>query len=409
MPQFQDRLQELLDAYTKNEISESGLDELCELVKDANDVELNTLFESELRSAVYQPMNQLKLDRMMWEVLKRSKGLTTDNSEEENSGKVVSIGRQRRWWWAAAGIVLLLGVVYLMRNSFNETKVKIGPIAQIDSPAHDVQAPTVARAILKLDDGTIVYLDSAQDGSLAIQGNVNVVKTADGRLEYSGTSTTLSVAYNTVFNPRGSKVQALTLNDGTKVWLNAESSLTFPTSFAGNERKVSISGEAYFEVTTKYDARGVVKQPFIVSKNDMSVTVLGTHFNVNAYDGETSIIVTLLEGKVKTSMANGEWSMLNPGEQAQVSNNIKVVRGVNVEQVMAWKNGYFSFDKTDLQTVMKQIARWYDVDVSYEGTIPTMTFGGDISRNSSASDVLKILEKSKVHFRIEGKRIVVMP
>ena len=141
----------------------------------------------------------------------------------------------------------------------------------------------------------------------------------------------------------------------------------------------------------------------------MSVTVLGTHFNVNAYDGETIIRVTLLEGKVKTSMLNGEWSMLNPGEQAQVSNNIKVVKGVDVEQVMAWKNGYFSFGNTDLQSVMKQIARWYDVDVVYEGKIPDMRFGGDISRNSSASDVLKILEKSKVHFRIEGKRIIVMP
>lgn len=405
MPKFQNRLQELLDAYTKNEISESGLNELCNLLKDENDMELKKLFESELRNAVYQPMNPQKLDRMLGEILKGNEDLETENSEKENYGKVVSIGRQRKWWWAAAGIILLLVAAYFMRNSFNGTKGDIEPIVQIDKATDDIQAPKITRATLKLDDGTIVYLDSAQDGSLAVQGNVSVVKTADGEIQYSGSaSNTISVAYNTVFNPRGSKVQALTLNDGTKVWLNAESSLTFPTSFVGNERKVSISGEAYFEVAHHES------KPFKVNvAGKAEVEVLGTHFNINSYSDEPFVKTTLLEGKVKVTKADN-YILLNPGQQAVIlseQQNIKIVPDVDIEEVTAWKNGRFLFNGADVETIMRQVARWYDVDIVYENKINELITGG-LGRSENVQQLLNILEATgKVKFRVNGKQIVV--
>lgn len=305
----------------------------------------------------------------------------------------------------AASILLMIGIgSYFL--FFNKPATQDEMVKRPELP-NDVKAPEMNRAMIVLANGQKVYLDSANSGELAMQGNVKLVKLADGQISYSGNANATEVTYNTLTNPRGSKVISMTLADGSKVWLNAGSSLIYPVAFIGAERKVSITGEAYFEVS-KHET-----MPFIVSKGEMEVTVLGTHFNVNAYDDETNLKVTLLEGSVKVTRRNAD-ELLKPGQQAiirqiQDDNDIKVVSNIDVEKVMAWKNGYFSFDNSDLQTVMRQIARWYDMDVSYEGEIPEMKFGGDISRNSTASEVLKILEKSKVHFRIEGKRIVVMP
>jgi ferric-dicitrate binding protein FerR (iron transport regulator) len=312
---------------------------------------------------------------------------------------------KKRTWWrvAAASIILFLGVgsyfLFFNKNAKHDAFVKKEQI-------HDVPAPDVTRATLKLTDGTVVYLDSAKNGSLAVQGNVNIVKLADGQIKYTAASVVNSqeVKYNTITNPRGSKVTSITLVDGTQVWLNAASSITYPTSFVGKERKVEITGEAYFEVSK--DA----SKKFIVASNGVSTEVLGTHFNVNAYSDEAIIRVTLLEGSVKVSRTQiPEFKIIKPGEQAQIDDKIKVVNDVDVEQVMAWKNGRFEFgESTGLKEIMRQISRWYDIDIVYDGDI-SQDFGGSISRQVNISKVLEKFELTgRVHFKIEDKKITVM-
>lgn len=299
----------------------------------------------------------------------------------------------------AASIIVALGLgSYFI--FFNNTSEK-SPIVKVPE-THDVKAPETTRAMITLANGRIVLLDSLTSGTLATQGNIKVMKTADGQIVYNGSANTIE--YNTLFNPRGSKVQPLTLSDGTKVWLNSESSIRFPTAFSGNERKVEITGEAYFE------AAHDLARPFIVKdvNRGAEVQVLGTHFNVNTYNDESAMKVTLLEGSVKV-VKGAVINILKPGQQAQIGNDIKIISAVDIDEVMAWKNGRFQFNKASLQEVMRQIARWYDVEIAYEGKITPQEFGGKMQRDLKLSEVLDGLAKSQVHFRIEGKKVVVMP
>ncbi|MGV3509862.1 MAG: FecR family protein, partial [Sphingobacteriaceae bacterium] len=231
-----------------------------------------------------------------------------------------------------------------------------------------------------------------------------IIKSDNGQLQYLSLNSDnkQEVLYNTLSIPRGGQYKVV-LPDGTQVWLNAASSLKYPTAFNGNERVVQLEGEAYFEVAKN------AAQPFRVEVKDVKVTVLGTHFNINGYTDEAHIKTTLLEGSVKISKGPVQ-QLLHPGEQAITgkSSTIEVVKA-NSDEVLAWKNGYFNFHRSNLQEVMRQLSRWYDVDIKYEGKVPDREFGGEISRNSKASEVLKILELSDVHFRIEGEHIIVMP
>jgi ferric-dicitrate binding protein FerR (iron transport regulator) len=188
------------------------------------------------------------------------------------------------------------------------------------------------------------------------------------------------------------------------VWLNNASSLRYPTAFAGKAREVELTGEAYFEIAP--DAA----LPFKVKVNQMAVDVLGTSFNIMTYSDESAIRTTLLTGAVKVSVA-GDHAVLKPGEQAQLtgSGNLKVVDDVNTDGVVAWKNGFFNFDRADLKTVMRQIGRWYDIEISYEGDLPTRAFGGKIGRNLNLSQVLELLKTYNVNFRIEGRKVTVIP
>lgn len=265
-------------------------------------------------------------------------------------------------------------------------------------------APAINRATIQLANGQIVYLDSTANGIVATQSNVQLKKLADGNITYNGSSTTPTVSYNTLTNPRGSKVINITLNDGSRVWLNAGSSVTYPVAFAGRERKVSIIGEAYFEVAHN------AAMPFKVIKENMEVTVLGTHFNVNAYDDESDIKVTLLEGRVKMSILHNQWAMMKPGEQAVATDagKLEIKKGIDMEMVMAWKNGEFQFgEATSIADIMKQLARWYDVDIEYKAMV-TGHIGGVISRDVNISQVLKMLEMTGgVKFDVEGRKMVV--
>lgn len=295
----------------------------------------------------------------------------------------------------AAGVA-----IYFSLRSSDQSALAVVPEKKVEN---DV-LPGGNKAILTLSDGYAISLDDAKNGQLAQQGNAQIAKLGNGQVVYSVIEGKQSeVVFNTLTTPRGGQFR-LTLPDGSQVWLNSASSVKYPTAFIDRQRKVEISGEAYFEIAHN------PSKPFIVSVNGMNVKVLGTHFNINAYDDEASVKTTLLEGSVSLKKADVV-ATLTPGQQAQLGNSgkIKVIDNVDIDQVVAWKNGYFSFNRADLQTVMRQIARWYDVDISYEGKIPERQFGGKIDRNSNAAEVLKILQETKVHFRIEGRKIIVTP
>lgn len=276
------------------------------------------------------------------------------------------------------------------------------PIAQTVKPA-DIAAPARSRATLTLGGGQQVDLDSAASGELAMQGGAQIVKGTGGQLAYQlKLEHSDELLYNTLSNPRGSQVVTLTLSDGTKVWLNAESSVRYPAVFVGNDRSVEMTGEAYFEVAK--DAM----RPFRVKKGNATIEVLGTSFNVHAYE-EEAMKVTLLAGKVRVAAA-GRGLVLAPGQQAVVAEGIGMGKDVDTAAVMAWKNGLFSFRHADLPMVMKELARWYDVQVIYEGKLPEERFTGRMGRDLSLSQVFKLLRGMGVRYRIEaGNKLIIEP
>jgi ferric-dicitrate binding protein FerR (iron transport regulator) len=310
-------------------------------------------------------------------------------------------------WAAAAALVLSLGAggYWFFSRTSGSTKVVTTKTVQ------DIQAPQTNRATITLANGKTIYLDSAANGSLATQHNVQLVKLADGQIAYKGAAHEL--VYNTLTNPRGSKVIDMTLSDGSRIWLNAGSSITYPVTFVGNERNVAINGEVYFEVAPLTPKGGQKKVPFVVNilptgRSGGRVEVLGTHFNINAYDDEPDVKVTLLEGAVNVGNNMGLVN-IKPGEQATISTNLlpHTSGNINLEQVMAWKNGLFSFTGADLTTVMRQLARWYDIQVKYEGQIPARKFSGEITHDLTLSQLMNGLQSLGIQFRIEGRTMIV--
>ncbi|MHB1179403.1 MAG: FecR family protein [Daejeonella sp.] len=290
-------------------------------------------------------------------------------------------------------------------------------------------APGGNKAILTLSDGSKISLSDAANGEIAKQGGISITKTSNGQLIYSiansqPTTHTSNLIYNTIETPKGGQYQ-INLPDGSKVWLNAASSLRFPASFTGNERKVELSGEAYFEVAHITLPAGSGAMPFKVTSGNQTIEVLGTHFNVSAYSDEPSIRTTLLEGSVRVSLPSplsGEGldrnfsKLIKPGQQSKVNETIKVFN-VDTEEAVAWKNGYFMFNNENIQSIMRKISRWYNVDIEYRGNISQKALWGSVSRFKNVSEVLDLIELTgSVHFKIvpgdnsgEERRIIVMP
>ncbi|GAB3699005.1 DUF4974 domain-containing protein [Spirosoma flavus] len=325
------------------------------------------------------------------------------------------IGIRSLRYVAAAAVILIIGLlIYPSFKKQNSPK----PVAEKPKDF----APGGNKAVLTLADASKIILDDVADGQIARQADVVITKTADGQLLYGGGSAGVSSkvspaqpSYNTITTPRGGKFRII-LPDGSKVWLNAASSLKYPTKFTGNERIVSLTGEAYFEITPQKNARKQ-SMPFRVHSASQVVDVLGTHFNINSYSDESSVKTTLLEGKVKVTKTtpdraeNATEIILKPGEQAQLSVDKKrkfnLVTKVDLEETIAWKNGQFQFKDTDLPTVMRQIARWYDVEVDFQGKLPDTKFRGKISRDVPLSQIFQILQLSGINFKIEGRKITV--
>lgn len=305
---------------------------------------------------------------------------------------------------AAAGLLIMTGGTLYFSGLFNGWGQHVA--ATLPTVVPDVQ-PGGNKAVLTLSGGQRIILNDAKQGQIAQQANANVVKIDSGLLAYKPQMTALSKnetpEFNTLATPRGGQYR-LRLPDGTEVWLNAASSIRFPVNFSGNEREVEVRGEAYFEVARD------PKRPFKVVMGQFKVDVLGTRFNINGYGDGIPIKTTLLEGSIQVS--NGQARrLLKPRQQAQLQHDgtLQVIDGVNVDRVTAWKNGYFSFEKADLKTVMNNLSRWYNVEVQYEGKIPPLEFGGQIQRNLTLSQVLVILERSQVHFKMNGTVLTVTP
>ncbi|SDM50581.1 FecR protein [Daejeonella rubra] len=309
--------------------------------------------------------------------------------------------RYRRYFAVAASILIILSSgLYFYKN---RTQAPALSIQNSPVKINDV-APGGNKAVLTLADGSRISLDDAQQGEIAVQSGISIIKKIEGQLIYERADTEFRVLksqdiYNKIETPKGGQYQ-VNLPDGSKVWLNAASSLRYPAVFSGTERKVELTGEAYFEISPNK------LMPFKVVSASQVVEVLGTHFNVNAYSNESQIKTTLIEGSVKVSESSiNKVSYLKPGEEALNKKGEILVHSANVEQVMAWKNGNFQFNDMYLVDIMRQLERWYDVEIDYSA-IPHTRYNAYMSRNLHLSRVLEILEVTgRVKFSIEGKTI----
>jgi ferric-dicitrate binding protein FerR (iron transport regulator) len=357
------------------------------------------------------PVRQ-ELDRL-WQVSADAKGQTSPGGwekilrcvyQEANqwSQREQSRGNRQkmnRWTVAAASLLVIAAASWL----FFFQPARPAETLPVSKVVNDIKAPLTNRAVLILDNGQKVYLDSVKNGVFAQQDGIQLVKTDNGALVYQvrDRNGTRGMGYNTLTNPKASRTARLTLTDGTRVWLNAGSSLTYPVIFTGRERKVSVSGEAYFEVTHE------ITKFFIVSKDRLSIRVLGTHFNVKAYDDDPENKVTLLQGRISVSQDKAS-RIVRPGQQTRVANQRILIRKINTQQAVAWKNGIFDFGEgTGLKDIMRQVARWYDVTIDYQGdTDPQL--GGEISRQMDLSKLLEKLELTGlVKFQMEERKIIV--
>jgi len=386
---------ELIDQYSTGDLSPESRAAFASLLEQPEyrtllEAELERTFMEDVYEAAEPAQRKERLNKLIREKIAAAPAIVTHRVHFLKRGWVRIA--------AAAIIILLLGsavLVKLTKPPVKESSIAGAAPAPEIGPGHD-------GAILTLADGSKIVLDSIEKGKLVSQAGAELVL-GNNQLTYKAQAQPVAaISYNMLNVPRGRQFRVI-LPDGTNVWLNAASSLRYPTAFAGATRQVEITGEAYFEV-----ARNVA-MPFIVKKGETEITVLGTHFNINAYDEESTQDITLLEGSVQVKHGSNSL-VIKPGQQARVGNGIKLADEVDLDEVVAWKNGKFQFGETaDIQTIMRQVANWYDVDVKYSGT-NFKHIGGTISRDVNLSQLLKVLETTGVvHFRVQGKTVEVQP
>jgi len=409
-----DRISYLLEKYLTDSITASELQELKILLQQEKSVPgLQEALDALIAHSPALP----DYEEAAWEPLyqKILEGRKADTASFSSRARVLSLFKTR--WVAAAILILLTAGGWLLFFRQGGGKETARALNSRQKPANDI-APGTTRAVLTLADGSTIDLNAASNGLVGRQGNSKLIKLGGGQLAYresrdSARSINPAISYNMISTPKGGEYQ-LILPDGSKVWLNAASSLRYPTTFSGKERVVELKGEAYFEVAHQTPKEGHGKMPFRVhvmkdagSGEGMDVRVLGTHFNIMAYTDEQSINTTLLEGSVKLSRGDQE-TLIRPGEQGKLrdGNGFRVL-SVDTDEAVAWKNGLFRFNEATIEEVMRQVSRWYDVEVVYVNEAPKDLFRGEIYRNVNVSKVLKVLEASGVHFTVEGKKILV--
>jgi len=404
----QEKLEELLRLFVEGKISKDEYDQIMDHIRES-------VGDENLNNAVDYAFRDIKNFRLLSDVEKELiyQNITQDPRFIQNS--IHSVGKQKLrvlTIWYQIGIVASLLLLISTSLYFYTKKARIQKYAAESAKptSNDINSGG-NKAILTLADGSKIILDDAKNGFLANQAGVHIQKISNGELIYtfsnpqspsSDEEGQMKEVYNTIKTLVGGKYQ-LNLPDGSKVWLNAASSLRFPTFFTGNTREVELTGEAYFEVAKNKN------MPFRVLSNHQIVEVLGTQFNINSYSDEAIIKTTLIEGSVKVIYGD-KVVLLSPGQQAQPEKNEVRIVDADTAEVVAWKNDYFLFNNEDIRSIMRKVSRWYNVEVTYSGNISEVGFGGNISRSKSISEVLDVLQfTNAVHFKIEGRRIIVMP
>jgi len=384
------RFQYLMEQYKSGRLSATEQDELLRFAAEGNGDDWEGFLSPWMNETAgeKEELAPELITRELVSVLSADKGLPA-------LPRVHRIHFIRRWGWAAAILagVLIAGMYYFIDRTQESPAGKVAQIRDI--------LPGSSKATLTLADGSSIGLDST--GNQLIQQGVATVHQQNGRLQYEVKETGLSVSYNTLSTPRQGQFQLL-LSDGTKVWLNAASSIRYPTAFSGKERKVEVTGEVYFEVA------GNAHQPFIVSVNKTEIQVLGTVFNINAYPDENKLCATLVSGLIKVNTPR-ESITLQPGKTAAVlPDGSAKVSNANIKIVTAWKNGSFGFEDADIQTVFRQLARWYNIEVEFRGAVPKTTFSGEIERSLTLSQVLQGLSAGDIHYTLEnGNKLIIQP
>lgn len=343
-------------------------------------------------------IDQMENDHPAWQAEMGDKALI----EHELHTRLTQATRPKKRYLlkALAAAATITGVALVVSGLYNRHDNSTPtPIAMHITPK---VTPGSNKATLTLADGSVITLDSAANGSLTTRNGITIKQVKNGLIEYN--DQTSSASWSTISTPTGGQYQ-IVLEDGTKAWLNATSSLRFPTTFRTNERTVEITGEVYFEIAKDES------KPFKVTFNGNTITVLGTHFNVMAYKDEATTKVTLLQGAIKVSNTAGQ-QLLKPGMQAQVSDAITPITTspANLEATVAWKNGFFTFDHENIQSIMRKLSRWYDIDVKYQGDMTGKIFSGTISRFDNISEVLSMIELTgTIHFQLQGRNLTVLP
>lgn len=396
---YKERLSYLLDQYFHKTITPEEQDELYEMMTV---LEVNVPLENWMREKwlSYMPHETLPAedaDRYFNKILAQI-DKKADDVAEQPTARLRFLSRS----WARVAAVLIIGIaafaLYLIKSNWQDNPA--GSETALALPGQDV-APGGNFATLTLADGSTVVLETTADGIVANQGSVKVVKMDNGQLKYEPGNTNDEILYNTMTTPAGGQYRVV-LPDGTRVWLNAASSITYPTVFIGKERSVSVTGEVYFEVARNNAI------PFRVKTGDQLIEVLGTHFNVNAYSNEQTVKTTLAEGIVKVT-EKGNSVLLKPGQQVQNNKegDLKLVENPDMEEILAWKDGLFRFNGTDIETIMRQVARWYSVEVIHKDKISEL-FVADIPRNVNLSKLLELLELTKqIRFIVRDRTITV--
>lgn len=397
-----DRLHFLVKSLVDNKIDKEELKELSEILKAPENESAMHLEMKNVWTNTVEEQTDISKDVYL-NIISDARFSQT----QENTKKVFSIFNNKNIISYAAALLLISGValgLYLFKHQNSDSG--IARLATNNTAVNKIE--NSEKAILTLSDGREIVLDQAKSGELAQEKNAVISKTADGQVVYNlsalkQTATNKQLTYNTITTPKGGNYQVI-LPDGTKVWLNAMSSLKFPVAFAGEHRNVELTGEGYFEV-----AKDKTK-PFVVVAKDMKVRVLGTHFNVSAYDDDSSVKTSLLEGSVKAETSSSS-ILIKPGQQAYLLNGSSSinVKDIDVDEIIAWKNGYFVFRNEPIESIMKKISRWYDIEVNYQGNLSGKEFGGKYLKTNTLSELLKSLELTgTINFKVEGRRVTVM-